>query len=428
MFYQSSIAIKNANLYGELEKRNLKLNLLIEKLRTIDKLISVIYNETDKNSAIYYLLLVLVGNKMKLGYKEAYYFEYDSSTSNLVCKNYYFNINKYNDIDEDNLTEKELWAKTLSIPLHIKNILSDTFYNGTLTYKKDISNSEKLLLNHMNNITVLPIKYENNIFGLIVLESENKRNKNDKYERESLNIFAANLGIYLQTKKLEEENIKYHNSKTLNTFAKSIVHELRTPLVGIKGFATMTKEKYKEDNKLSFYMNNIINDADRVIDLSSQIVDFAEEENAKYFFKNESFTQGIIEVLSEFKNEADLNSLIVKNFEDDFFIPYDKIKMKKVFRHIIKNSIENIDYSKDKHYLVIEKTTTNDRITISFIDNGVGIEEYILKEIFNPLVSTKIQGTGLGLTLSKKIVEKNAFELNVESKRGFYTKVSIIIS
>jgi signal transduction histidine kinase/DNA-binding response OmpR family regulator len=428
LFYQSSIAINNANLYGELEKRNVKLNMLIEKVKTIDKLISVIYNESNKNSAIYYLLLVLVGNKMNLSYNEAYYFEYEPETTSLLCKNYQFNISKYSDSKEKKMKEKELWAKNLRIPLDSGSIISEAYKKNTPLYNKEIKENDRDLLEKMEKITILPIKFENSKFGLIVMESDLKRQKSDKYEKESLSIFAANLGIYLQTKKLEEESIKYHQSRVLNTFAKSIVHELRTPLVGIKGFATMTKEKYKDDLKLSYYMNNIISDAERVIDLSSQIVDFAEEENARYYFKNESFTQGIIEVIKEFEEEIQLNEVEFKYFTDDFFIPYDKVKMKKVFRHIIKNSLENIDDSKERNIIHVTKKITNDRIVISFIDNGVGIDENILKEIFNPLVSTKIQGTGLGLTLSKSIVEKNAFELTVESKRGHFTKVNIIIS
>jgi signal transduction histidine kinase len=280
----------------------------------------------------------------------------------------------------------------------------------------------------LTKVTVLPIKYENNKFGVIVLESDNKRKTVDDNEKESLSIFAANLGIYLQTKLLEEESVKYHKSRTLNTFAKSIVHELRTPLVGIKGFAAMTKEKYHGDQKLSFYMDNIISDAERVIDLSSQIVDFVEEENAKYAFKSESFTRGIMEVINEFKRDLELNSIELKCFKEDFFIPYDKVKMKKVFRHIIKNSIENIDFNKKEHKISIEKTIERDMIIISFIDNGVGIDQEMLKEAFNPLVSSKIQGTGLGLPLSKNIVEKHGFDLTIDSIEGEYTKVNIIIS
>lgn len=428
LFYQSSIAIKNANLYGELEKKNIKLNMLIEKIKIIDKLISVIYNEKDKKSAIYYLLLVLVGNKMKLSYKEAYFFEYDKNEEGLRCSNYYFNINKYSDEYENNLKEKELWAKNLFISLENKNLLTEAFENGENYYSREVVEEDVIIHEKLTKVTVLPIKYENNKFGVIVLESDNKRKTVDDNEKESLSIFAANLGIYLQTKLLEEESVKYHKSRTLNTFAKSIVHELRTPLVGIKGFAAMTKEKYHGDQKLSFYMDNIISDAERVIDLSSQIVDFVEEENAKYAFKSESFTRGIMEVINEFKRDLELNSIELNCFKEDFFIPYDKVKMKKVFRHIIKNSIENIDFNKKEHKISIEKTIERDMIIISFIDNGVGIDQEMLKEAFNPLVSSKIQGTGLGLPLSKNIVEKHGFDLTIDSIEGEYTKVNIIIS
>ncbi len=429
LFYQSSIAIKNANLYGELEKKNIKLNMLLEKIKIIDKLIAVIYNEKDKNSAIYYLLLVLVGNKMKLNFREAYYFDYNREEKKLVCLNYHHNINKYSDSTEDDYKAREIWAKNLKLEIDEENILTRAYKEGRSIYNYILELEERKTLKYMEQVTIVPIKYENNKFGLIVLESEVIGKEVDEDVKESLNIFGANLGIYLQTKALEEESIKYHKSRTLNTFAKSIVHELRTPLVGIKGFATMTKEKYSSDDKLSFYMNNIISDAERVIDLSSQIVDFVEEENAKYAFKKESIRRGIIEVVDEFKEEIKLNGINIKIFDDEeLFLPYDKVKMKKVFRHILKNSVENIDFNKDIHIINIEKKIDRDKIVISFVDNGLGIEKEMLKEVFNPLVSSKLQGTGLGLSLSKNIVEKHGFDMEIESEQGHFTKVNIIIT
>ncbi len=429
LFYQSSIAIKNANLYGELEKKNVKLNMLLEKIKIIDKLIAVIYNEKDKNSAIYYLLLVLVGNKMKLNFREAYYFDYNKEEKRLVCQNYHHNINKYSDSTEEAYKDREIWAKELKVKLEEDNILTRAFDEGRSIYNYTLEVEERKKLKFMEQVTIVPIKYEENKFGLIVLESEVVGKEVDEDVKESLNIFGANLGIYLQTKALEEESIKYHKSRTLNTFAKSIVHELRTPLVGIKGFATMTKEKYSSDEKLSFYMNNIINDAERVIDLSSQIVDFVEEENAKYSFKKESIRRGIIEVVNEFEEEIKLNNINIKVFDDEeLFLPYDKVKMKKVFRHILKNSIENIDFDKDMHIISIKKKIDRDKIVISFVDNGLGIEKEMLKEVFNPLVSSKLQGTGLGLSLSKNIVEKHGFDMEIDSEQGHFTRVNIIIT
>lgn len=61
-----------------------------------------------------------------------------------------------------------------------------------------------------------------------------------------------------------------------------------------------------------------------------------------------------------------------------------------------------------------------------FFDNGVGVAEESIQNIFEPLVSGKIQGTGLGLPISKNIIEKHNWDLKFESVKYNYTKVTIM--
>ena len=103
------------------------------------------------------------------------------------------------------------------------------------------------------------------------------------------------------------------------------------------------------------------------------------------------------------------------------------MRIKRVFRHIIKNTIENIDYEKDDNGLRISiDKNKNGSVNISFLDNGVGIDEDFLGSIFNPLVSAKIQGTGLGLPIAKSIIEKHNWKIRVESVKYNYTRVVIV--
>ena len=424
--FNLSNSIKNAELYNELEEKNNHLSNLFDTLQSIDKLTSVVYKEQDKNTAIYYILLILI-NKLKLGYKEAYYFEYSEEQNNLHCSNYFYSLKNYTEEKETKVSAKEIWTKKIKLKLDKSNILTRAFKENDTSYLRELTTEDHELFGKMLKITVVPVRYIDEKFGLIVLESDRKKKNVDEIEKEALRIIGANLGIYLYNKKLERDNIRTTSSKTLNTFAKAIIHELRTPIVGVKGFASIVKDRYSDDKRLLNYMDSIINDSNRVLELSSQIVDYAEEKNMIYTFIEDNIKNTIEEILEEFREQIELEDLMIFRPLGDLFLVFDKSKIKRVFKHIIKNSLENIDYEKDEHYLKISfeknKFGTN---SIVFFDNGVGVAEESIQNIFEPLVSGKIQGTGLGLPISKNIIEKHNWDLKFESVKYNYTKVTIM--
>jgi signal transduction histidine kinase/DNA-binding response OmpR family regulator len=429
LFYQTNIALKNAALYQEVEEKNKALKDLIEKIKTIEKLISVVYNEKDKNTAIYYNLLIII-NQLGLNYKEGYFFEYKKDLNILDCKSYYYNVNVVSEDTESNIIEHELWSKNLKIPLTIKNAITDSFNENKEYYLEKLNSKNNMLIENLENITILPINYENIKYGVLVLEGNGLKLNINEEEKEILKIFSLNLGIYLHTRSLEENNLKYEQIKTMGKFAQSIVHELRTPLVGIKGFVSIVKSKFdkvQSDDKINMYLAGIEKETERILDVVNQVVNLVDYDNKKYDFKEENIKNIFEEVLENFKSEIKENELIVNISLIDKYYSIDKVEFKKAITHILKNSIENVDFGKIHNTLNIKMESMDkfDRIIIE--DNGVGIKKDILENIFRPLVSTKLQGTGLGLTLAKSIIEKHNFELFIVSKYMQYTKVIIQI-
>ncbi|TDT71852.1 signal transduction histidine kinase [Hypnocyclicus thermotrophus] len=429
LFYQTNIALKNAALYQEVEEKNKTLKDLIEKIKTIEKLISVVYNEKDKNTAIYYNLLIII-NQLGLNYKEGYFFEYKKELNLLECKSYYYNVNVVSEKTESSIIEHELWSKNLKIPLTINNILTKAFNKNKDIYMKKIDENNNMLIEKFENVTILPINYENIRYGVLVLEGNGIKTTINEEEKEILKIFSLNLGIYLHTRYLEENNLKYEQIRTMGKFAQSIVHELRTPLVGIKGFVSIVKskfEKIKLNDKINMYLEGIEKETERILDVVNQVVNLVDYDNKKYVFKEENIKNVFEEVVDNFKSEIKENELSLDISLEEQYYSIDKTEFKKAIIHILKNSIENVDFGKTKNILKIKMESMDkfDRIIIE--DNGVGIKKEILENIFKPLVSTKLQGTGLGLTLAKSIIEKHGFELFIVSKYLQYTKVIIQI-
>ena len=138
----------------------------------------------------------------------------------------------------------------------------------------------------------------------------------------------------------------------------------------------------------------------------------------------------IVYLIEELEN--DLKPLLKKNkIELEFNIPDDEIyldldyfRIKQVLINVIKNSIE-AKSNNPKISLEIKQEQKNIKIIIS--DNGVGMDDEVLKRIGENFYTTKERGTGLGVSLSKEIIRLHGGEMNYESELGKGTTVFITL-
>jgi signal transduction histidine kinase len=108
-----------------------------------------------------------------------------------------------------------------------------------------------------------------------------------------------------------------------------------------------------------------------------------------------------------------------------FLVASDKERLEQVFLNLVKNSMEAMDEGGD---ILIRASTHNDRVEITVTDDGCGISEEDREKIFAPFFTTKKDGTGLGLGISKRIVEDHAgSSLTVKSQEGGGTTVTITL-
>jgi signal transduction histidine kinase len=106
-------------------------------------------------------------------------------------------------------------------------------------------------------------------------------------------------------------------------------------------------------------------------------------------------------------------------------ISVDEIQIKRVFINIISNALQAME---EKGTLTIEASRVNDSVGILFKDTGPGIKEEDKKRLFEPFFSTKSKGIGLGLTMSKNVVEAHGGKITIESEAGKGTVVTIKLS
>ena len=117
------------------------------------------------------------------------------------------------------------------------------------------------------------------------------------------------------------------------------------------------------------------------------------------------------------------------NFSDsvdkNICIKMDKDLMLQVFKNLILNAAESYDGRKGD--ILIYSSYILNKVSLAVEDHGAGIEKEALKKIFEPFFTTKKKGAGLGLALTKRILDAHGFNINIESHKGLGTKISVVM-
>jgi signal transduction histidine kinase len=216
-------------------------------------------------------------------------------------------------------------------------------------------------------------------------------------------------------------------SSQKTTFISSISHELRTPLTSIKMFVEfLSKNKsLKEDQETQKYLKIIQVESERLNRLVNNVLDFSRIERGvkNYQFEYEEAGAVIRSVVDAFNYHAEIHGIEI---ELDLQEPLPEIY---IDRHAISQALINllsnaIKYSVDKKPVKVIAGENGKVLTIKVQDQGVGIKQTYIKQIFNDYYrieengAENIAGTGLGLPLVKHIAEAHGGRVFVESAYG----------
>lgn len=236
-------------------------------------------------------------------------------------------------------------------------------------------------------------------------------------------LFQKEKAVYLllrdtNTRKKTEEFL-LHTEKLMaaGQMAAGIAHEIRNPLTAIKGFLQLS-EGHQDSQP---YFEIIHAEIDRIELILSELLTLAKPKDMKFKVIN-SVQELLQDVTTLLDTQAILNSVeIVTNFKSCTpSINCDENQLKQVFINFLKNSIEAMP---DGGKITITLDVIQDAIQISFHDNGPGIPKNLLNRVEEPFFTTKEKGTGLGLMISKQIIENHNGSFSLSSS----TKGTLII-
>ncbi len=221
-------------------------------------------------------------------------------------------------------------------------------------------------------------------------------------------------------------------------FVANVSHELKTPLVSIKGFLETISGHAKDDLEAQKkFIPIMLEQADRMESLIKDLLSLSRIELEEHIQPQDKVN--LKEILS---NVEDIHQKNLKSFEfknnikDDFFIKGDHEKLIEVFSNIIDNSIK---YSEKNKKIEVNCGQGNGKVigdsyTVSIKDNGIGIPTEQLPRIterffrVDAAKSKKVGGTGLGMAIVKHIVNQHRGELEIKSETQRGTEIKVHFS
>ena len=229
----------------------------------------------------------------------------------------------------------------------------------------------------------------------------------------------------METALVESRNEAEEANQAKSQFLSSMSHELRTPLNAILGFSQLiqldAKDEITKDNT-----QEIIYAGNHLLQLINQVLDLSKIESGtiSVSIENHSFNKIFNATLSLIKPIADKNSIQIFNniiLLSDLYINVDQTRFKQVLLNILSNAIK---YNSENGKVTIDYSTNDEKmLCLSITDTGKGLTPEQQQQIFLPFdragkESSNIEGTGLGLTISKNLIEQMAGKITVESEIG----------
>ncbi|MBI1805320.1 MAG: response regulator [Ignavibacteriae bacterium] len=331
--------------------------------------------------------------------------------------------------------------------LEKKTVVSDELSRSSIA-AYFLSETDELRLKTLISI---PLMVQNELQGVLEVLSP----KVDKYvdeELKMLSIISNELSIGMSRKRLMDEitikNIELENEKkrsddaneTLKRFLATFSHELRAPLNAIVGFSEILTNDLESlpGEKVSDFMKNINESGKHLQGLINDILDLSKIEAGKMELHVEAypisyFTESVTRVMQaamrhknvtlDWKIAPDVDQLVV-----------DQTRFKQILVNLVSNAIK---YSNKDGMVSVSMRRFVNEIEVEVKDEGVGIKPEDLSRLFHAFQQGKNahgskEGTGLGLVITKRLVELHGGRIWVESEWGkgstFHFRVPMVVA
>ncbi len=240
-------------------------------------------------------------------------------------------------------------------------------------------------------------------------------------------FFTGIIRDLTETKALQEQVLQSERLAALGQLVAEVSHEIKNPLVMIGGYARQLLRSAPDPKSMS-KLQIITDEVQRLEDLIGELRDL---------YRPKTLNLGVIDMAALLKEVQELIreearkkqiQVVLEVPAAQVMVEGDKDKLKQVILNLSRNGMEAMNQGGK---LTIGARCLEDRAEITISDEGPGIPEPEMDKIFVPFYTTKKQGTGLGLSVSKRIIEEHpggSFTLASGRDKGAVAKITMPIS
>ncbi len=269
---------------------------------------------------------------------------------------------------------------------------------------------------------------ERNINNMAESLRQSREQLQEKVDQATSDLLSSIQVVERQNKELSEARQEaLLASRVKSEFLANMSHEIRTPMNGIIGFVKLL-QKTSPTNEQSDYIETIEKSANNLLSIINDILDISKIEAGKVTLKGEQYNlrnciEEVTALLAPLAYEKNLNLVSMIYNDVPLFLHGDASKLRQILTNLVSNAIKFTEIG-DVVIRIMMEDESNEEVTIKVMvtDTGIGInqkDQHRLFQTFSQLDSSstrKYGGTGLGLTISKTLVEMMQGEIGFDSK------------
>jgi GAF domain-containing protein len=422
---QAVIAIENVRLFQELQAKTAELARSVEELKALGEVGQTVSSTLDLQT----VLSTIVGHAVQLsGANGGVVYEYDEAKEE-------FHLRASQGMEDEVVEALRMTpvrpgqgatgqAATVRAPVQVPNILEQR--ESTATRVRPM-----LARLGYRSVLAVPLLREERILGALTVWRKEAGNFSDEVvnllqtfaTQSSLAIQNARLFREIEDKSRQIEAANRHKSE----FLANMSHELRTPLNAIIGFSEVLGEKMfgELNEKQAEYTEDILSSGRHLLSLINDILDLSKIEAGKMELELAKFDlpMAIENALTLVRERAARHGISLKREVDERLgeLVGDERKIKQILLNLLSNAVK---FTSEGGRIEVKAMQADGSVEISVSDTGIGIAAEDQETIFEEFrqvgtdYSHKREGTGLGLTLTRKFVEMHGGKIWVKSELG----------
>lgn len=264
-------------------------------------------------------------------------------------------------------------------------------------------------------ILCLPLVVTQDVIGVVYLDSRRPLPRKDP-DLEPIEALAGLAAVAIQNSRLVEERVRVERTLAIGQVARAVVHDLRSPLTSIRALAELLHGRCTDSDPARRHLATIMAEADRLSELTGDLLRFSRDSPppAHVEARPAELLRQTLAPLRPLLERARVE--VELDLDDRTTAIVDAPGMARAMHNLVSNALEAMPRGGT---LRLACGAQGDRVVIRVEDTGCGMSEEVRRRIFEPFFTHgKPRGTGLGLALTRAIVEQHGGTIHVESVPG----------